>query len=79
MYHLDVFAQPKVGEFEMCSRTPRQMHQQHTIDTFPVLIEHNHICEVSVGSIFTDLLQSIALSNQVESKLVLTLTMTRGN
>ena len=65
MYHLDVFAQPKVGEFEVCSRTPRKVHQQHTIDAFPVLIEYNNICEVSVGSILANLLQSIALSNQV--------------
>lgn len=42
------------------------MHQQHTIDALPVLIEYNDICEVSVGRIFTNLLQSIPLSQQVQ-------------
>ena len=42
------------------------MHQQHTIDAFPVLVEHNDICEVSVGGVLANFLQSIALSNQLE-------------
>lgn len=61
VYHLDVFAQAKVGEFEVRSGTAREMHQQHAIDTFPILIEHNDVCEVSVGSILTNFLQRIAL------------------
>ena len=65
VYHLDVFAQPKVGQFEVCSRTAGEVHQQHTIDAFSVLIEYNHICEVSVGSILTNFLQSITLANQL--------------
>lgn len=65
MHHLDVFAQAKVGELEMCSGTSWEVHQQQTVDAFPVLIEDHHICEASIGGILTNLLQSIALSWQV--------------
>lgn len=64
MSHLDVLAQTEVGQLEMCGGATWQVNQQHAIDTLPILIEHNHVCEISVGCILADLLQSIALFQQ---------------
>ena len=55
--YLDVLAQPQVGQLEMRCGSIRQMHQQHAIDGFTVLIEHYDIREVSVACVLAYLLE----------------------
>ena len=53
--YLDVFAEAQVAELEVCSGP--------SWDRFAVLIQHNHVREISVGGILTNLFQRISLES----------------
>lgn len=47
---------------------PRQVHQQHTIHTLPVLIEDQEISEATVAGVGGDLLQWYTLQCAVDTR-----------
>ena len=48
----------------------RQVHQQHAIDSFAILIEDNHVSEVPVTCVLADLLERETLSTAWSFKVM---------